>query len=137
MFLDNLAVSVLFICDELKLTYGSASERCNLGERYFGDIARKRTAPTILTLEKLCIGLNRTPNELLMRPPIVETRAFREPMLIQQIRCYSGLNGLTCFPVCPRCGVTLEREYQAFCDRCGQCLGWENLRKAEMILPPQ
>ena len=29
------------------------------------------------------------------------------------------------YPVCPRCGITLEREYQAYCDRCGQALDWK------------
>lgn len=28
------------------------------------------------------------------------------------------------YPMCPRCRVTLEREYQNFCDRCGQKLKW-------------
>ena len=29
------------------------------------------------------------------------------------------------YPVCPRCRITLEREYQAYCDRCGQALDWK------------
>ena len=29
------------------------------------------------------------------------------------------------FPVCPRCECTLDREYQSFCDRCGQKLKWK------------
>ncbi len=33
--------------------------------------------------------------------------------------------GRYAFPVCPHCGVTVEREYQAFCDRCGQALQWK------------
>ena len=28
------------------------------------------------------------------------------------------------FPVCPRCSHSMEREYIAFCNRCGQRLGW-------------
>lgn len=28
------------------------------------------------------------------------------------------------FPVCPRCGRTISREYQCYCDRCGQHLDW-------------
>lgn len=32
---------------------------------------------------------------------------------------------------CPRCDVTLERDYQAYCDRCGQCLNWEHIAKAK------
>ena len=53
MFLDNLSTSVLKLCDTQKLSYEAASERCDLSSRYFGDIARGKTAPTILTLEKL------------------------------------------------------------------------------------
>ena len=29
------------------------------------------------------------------------------------------------YPLCPRCGFSLEREYMAFCDRCGQHLTWK------------
>lgn len=29
------------------------------------------------------------------------------------------------YPICPRCRTTLEREYQSFCDRCGQALSWK------------
>ena len=53
MFLDNLSTSILKLCDTQKLSYEAASERCDLSSRYFGDIARGKTAPTILTLEKL------------------------------------------------------------------------------------
>lgn len=30
----------------------------------------------------------------------------------------------TSYPVCPCCGLTMEREYQTYCDRCGQPLAW-------------
>jgi len=69
MFLKNLSVSVLRICGQKDLTYEAASERCNLSSRYFSDIVRRRTAPSIVTLEKLCAGLQTTPNELLLLPP--------------------------------------------------------------------
>lgn len=36
------------------------------------------------------------------------------------------------FPKCPRCGTTMEREYQLFCDRCGQRLNWSELDFAEV-----
>lgn len=38
------------------------------------------------------------------------------------------------FPICPSCGITLEREYQQYCDRCGQCLSWKFFRKAQIAL---
>ena len=28
------------------------------------------------------------------------------------------------FPICPRCKDVIDREYQSFCDRCGQRLAW-------------
>ena len=37
------------------------------------------------------------------------------------------------FPLCPRCGLPLEREYQNFCDRCGQKLSWRNYAHAEVV----
>ena len=42
-----------------------------------------------------------------------------------------GSGGL--FPLCPRCGSAMEREYQGYCDRCGQRLDWRGLPKARVI----
>ena len=124
MFLDSLSTSVLKLCDTQKLSYEAASERCDLSSRYFGDIARGKTAPTILTLEKLCVGFELTPNDLLIPSEFWREMAFREPMPVTHIRCFRYLSGVTGFPVCPQCGRTMEREYQPYCDRCGQCLDW-------------
>lgn len=125
MFLDNLSTSVLKLCDTRRLSYEAASERCDLSSRYFADIARGKTAPTILTLEKLCVGFDLTPNDLLIPSELWREMAFREPMPVTHIRCFHFFHGLTGFPVCPQCGRTLEREYQPYCDRCGQCLDWK------------
>ena len=119
MFLDNLSTSVLKLCDTRRLSYEAASERCDLSSRYFADIARGKTAPTILTLEKLCVGFDLTPNDLLIPSELWREMAFREPMPVTHIRCFHFFHGLTGFPVCPQCGRTLEREYQPYCDRCG------------------
>ncbi len=135
MFLDNLSTSVLKLCDVEHLSYEAASERCGLSSRYFGDIARRKTAPTILTLEKLCVGFDLTPNELLLPSVIRQEMPFREPMPVAQIRCFRFTYGFTGFPVCPRCGRTMEREHQLYCDRCGQCLDWKGFSKATIILP--
>jgi len=40
-------------------------------------------------------------------------------------------DGSYCF--CPRCHVTLERDYQRFCDRCGQRLDWSGRKKLTVI----
>lgn len=44
-------------------------------------------------------------------PPAVE---------VEEVRKFTT----TSYPVCPCCGITLEREYQLHCDRCGQALAW-------------
>lgn len=57
---------------------------------------------------------------------------FRAPLSVSEIlRTWTG----NTYPVCPRCHVTLEREYQSYCDHCGQCLDWKQLRHARIILP--
>lgn len=63
---------------------------------------------------------------------------FRAPMQVRQIRCFRGFKGrFSGFPVCPQCGITMEREYQAYCDRCGQCLGWKHFKKATILFPAE
>ena len=135
MFLDNLSASVLRFCRSHGLSYEAASELCRLSSRYFGDIARGKTAPTILTLEKICVGFDLTPNDLLLPLELPAEPSFRDPMPVTQIRSfrYAHLLGHGDYPVCPRCGITLEREYQAYCDRCGQCLNWKEFSKAVVI----
>lgn len=40
---------------------------------------------------------------------------------------------LRLYYACPRCGLTMEREFTSFCDRCGQRLGWRGYRSAKII----
>ncbi len=35
------------------------------------------------------------------------------------------------YPCCPRCQMSLDREYMRYCDRCGQLLGWINFSDVE------
>lgn len=60
--------------------------------------------------------------------------AFRSSMPVTEIRVYSTDGA---YPVCPRCGISMEREYQHFCDRCGQRLNWKLYRHAEIVYPQQ
>ena len=114
MFSANLSSTILRLCGMYKLSYEAASERCELSPRYFAQIARGKTSPSILTLEKLCIGFDRTPND-----------SYRIPMPVTEVRRFQGTSSLIAFPVCTQCGQTMEREFQSYCDRCGQCLDWD------------
>jgi len=65
-----------------------------------------------------------------MKINVVEAVSYRKPLAVTEILLL--LNG-DAFPVCPRCRITLEREYQRFCDRCGQHLDWDNFDDAEIV----
>lgn len=47
----------------------------------------------------------------------------------QALVCEGG----NAFWICPNCKCTFEREYQSYCDRCGQRLKWPSLRKIDYI----
>lgn len=57
---------------------------------------------------------------------------FRLKMPVTEVMVFPDGTG---FYVCPRCHVTMEREYMGFCDRCGQHLDWKDFRKARTVRP--
>ena len=65
-----------------------------------------------------------------MKISVRDALSYREPLRVTEIILL--LNGDR-FPVCPRCKVTLEREYQSYCDRCGQRLNWDDFENAEVV----
>lgn len=130
MFSDNLSTSLLQLCSAFGLSYEKASERCELCAREFGNLARGTANPTLRTFEKLCNAFGVTPNALLL-PNGLHTAALP----VRETRCLFLSGALTGFPVCPSCGASLEREFQAFCDRCGQMLDWRNYNDAILLYP--
>jgi hypothetical protein len=60
---------------------------------------------------------------------IAEAVSYRLPRPVTEVVTlrYGG-----CYPVCPRCSCSVEREYMAYCDRCGQCLSWYALSWADV-----
>jgi len=64
--------------------------------------------------------------------PFIETTSYRIPLPVTKVIVYSCG---TAYPICPRCLLSLEREYQAFCDRCGQRLNWNLLTYAKICYP--
>ena len=59
----------------------------------------------------------------------VTAENYRTPMQVIKLRKYRS----TSYYICPRCNITMEREFMAYCDRCGQCLNWKNYTKAVVI----
>ena len=60
---------------------------------------------------------------------------YRQPMPIREMLLlpFSGRTG--CFYLCPRCHISLERDFMAFCDRCGQRLDWRDYKNAKALYP--
>lgn len=57
--------------------------------------------------------------------------SFRRPMPVVEAVRFSP--GEFPYPRCPRCRLTLDREYMHFCDRCGQRLDWSGFADAVLI----
>lgn len=80
-------------------------------------------------------GTARVPIRLRIRErEILEEDAshYRAPMEVTRILKLKNGNF---YPVCPRCKITVDREYMKFCDRCGQRLGWTKIRDAIIVYP--
>ena len=133
MYLDALSDSLSRLCDEAGLTYEAASRRCRCSPQYFSAIIRRKSVPSIAVLGNLCNGFGKTPDCL---SPDMEEESYRTPMRVEAVRAFRWGNGFSAFPICPRCQSTMEREYQAFCDRCGQRLSWRGFRRAAILMPP-
>ena len=58
-----------------------------------------------------------------------EELSFRRALTVNEIVLFE--NGDS-YPVCPRCLISIEREYMSYCDRCGQCLSWKFFYKAKI-----
>lgn len=65
----------------------------------------------------------------------IPAESFRKSMSVNKILIFQNCNGLTGYYVCPRCEVSLEREFVSYCDRCGQALDWKYYKKAVRIFP--
>lgn len=60
--------------------------------------------------------------------------SYRTPMEIVTVRYYPHIKNQLSFPVCPRCGVDIEYDYQKYCYCCGQALGWKNIRYVKSVV---
>ena len=136
MFRDALSASLSLLCDETGLSYAAASRLCHCSSRCFRNIVHRVSVPNIDVLEGICDGFGKTPNCLLQVTPDMEKDSYRTPMRVEFVYAYRSGKDTVCFPICPRCVRTMEREYQSFCDRCGQRLSWHGFNKAAIIMRP-
>ena len=62
---------------------------------------------------------------------LCELAAYRAPVSITEYILLESTDESSRYYICPRCQTSLEREFQACCDRCGQRLDWKHYRKAK------
>ena len=67
-------------------------------------------------------------------PLLFAAHLYRMPMPVREMLQVS--DGY-CYPICPRCDRSLDREYVHFCDRCGQRLAWKLYDHADIIHAPR
>ena len=61
---------------------------------------------------------------------INEELSYRIP---RRVRAVLEIKDGDNYSICPKCKCTMERDYQSFCDRCGQKLNWDYFEKAKVI----
>lgn len=67
---------------------------------------------------------------------LVGQASYRTAMRVTEVMVYqSAVPAAAGYYVCPRCRVTMEREFSPFCSRCGQQLSWKGYKQAKMIYP--
>lgn len=71
----------------------------------------------------------------LLWPSLCLLAHYRIPMPVTELMVFPDCMGQPSFYVCPKCGVTMEREYMRFCDRCGQRLDWRGCENAKIVYP--
>jgi predicted amidophosphoribosyltransferase len=52
--------------------------------------------------------------------------SYRQPLTVTNVIIHR--NGVS-VAICPKCHKAIDRDYQAFCDSCGQKLKWTAMRK--------
>ena len=139
MFSEKLSASLQRILGLRNLNYETASELCHMSSRHFGNIARGDTSPTLNVFENLCIGLGKTPNELLGYPSD-EALSFRHPMPIAGAYYFDIPKHPATYAVCPdaaaySCGITTTTAVTAGKPCHGTILIWVKSRSPSLSKP--
>lgn len=132
MFTEILPSIVKHRCNELELSYIKAAEKCSMSYTTFRNIIHGHTNPRLITIERLCVGLELNPNELLGVSSNT-MHSYRVPMRVHNYRKLWDWNGYSDYPICPQCQTLFDNEYQAYCGHCGQRLSWKDYNRATCV----
>lgn len=85
--------------------------------------------------KRFCIVLKRKMRAAQVAPalPYIKVELYMEQKKEVTDFRYFGYAD-TGYAICPNCGYALEREYQKYCDQCGQLLGWKKFGRGEFTV---
>lgn len=66
---------------------------------------------------------------------LVALASYRFAMPVTELMVFESGKRKDYYYVCPQCGITLDREFVAYCDRCGQHLDWKGYKKVKLVYP--
>lgn len=115
-FSEILSERLLQIADQKDISQEALAELCNMSTRFMGNIIRGHQVPTLDSFEKICEGLEMTPDKLLL-----PDRENGMPVT----QYYESNIGGTVY-VCPSCNNTMAHKYTNYCEHCGQRLIWDD-----------
>ncbi len=133
MFSKELAVKLLKIIDERDMTLESVAEATGLTYRFISNVTRGVQVPGLDTFEKICAGLELEPNDLLINEKS-KLKDKSRPMNVNKVYCKGESFSVAFLPVCPSCEAILHREFENYCEKCGQRLSWKDYENSELIM---
>lgn len=68
-------------------------------------------------------------------PELATACSYRRPLLVREVIIFPAKPVPYGYYVCPRCRITVEREFVRYCDRCGQHLDWSRYEQAVIVRP--
>lgn len=129
MFKNNLSSALLNLLEEKNISQERLARESNITLRQISNIINRHSNLNISSLEKLCVALDITPNDLLLPKNTEIGTAAKE---VVEIRYHSGNAHKKYSPVCPHCDKCLPTEYTAYCDYCFGKLSWHKYSYADI-----
>lgn len=96
-----------------KMTQNQVAEKADINEKYYGEIERNVSSPTVNYLEKICRAIGVDMGQVISFKPSQETRVERQN---HSPCCIGGENTY----YCNCCGTDFSSDREAaFCPQCG------------------
>lgn len=101
-----------------RMTQSQVAEKADINEKYYGEIERNESSPTINRLEKICSAMGVNMGQIVGYKPVNRTESRTEEenfRFYKGTECYCNCCGTSFYseeeePVCPQCGCQYDEE---------------------------